>query len=143
MAEEVIGEPAITHALKQIDRRLVLQHRPPYYVVVCLVNDHYAPVVATWMDLHGNPLPLSHGLVEKVKAWQIGARNQPEGVDAHNERRQRELQKDRERELEQLRGDHVASIERGQTQVTFARVGKPRYWRREAAAPRSGITPRQ
>jgi hypothetical protein len=49
------------------DSRLALQFRPPYYVVVCQVNDHYAPVIATWMDLAGKPLPLSSGLLDKVR----------------------------------------------------------------------------
>jgi hypothetical protein len=126
--------------LRQIDDRLVLQFRPPYYVVVCVVSDNYAPVVATWMDLHGKPLPLSSGLLEKVQAWRVGARNQPMGVDEHNARRRAEIEKDRQDAYEQLREDHRPTIERGRVQVTMATTGKPRYWRRENASPQSGVT---
>ena len=138
VAEEVIGEPAFKHALEQFDARLSLQFRPPYYVVVCQVNDHYAPVIATWMDLNGNPLPLSSGLVEKVKAWHVGARNRPETVDEFNARRQAELERDIARELEAIRDDHRPYVDRGRVQITLADVGKPVPWKRDGAAPKSG-----
>ena len=139
LAEEVQGEPELRRALREFDDRLVLQLRPPYYVVVCVVNDHYAPVIATWMDLQGRPLPLSSGLLEKVQQARFGARNQPLSVDEHNARRQAEIEKDRERMYEALRDDHAPTIERGRTQVTMATVKKPRYWRRADAQPQSGI----
>lgn len=139
LAEHAQDEVGLTRALRQIDDRLSLQFRPPYYVVVCRVNDNYAPVIATWMDLHGHPLPLSSGLLEKVQSWRLDARNKPLSVDEHNARRQAELEKDRESMYEALRDDHRATIERGRTQVTFATVKKPRYWQREDAAPQSGI----
>lgn len=120
VAEEVIGEPALKRALTQIDSRLSLQFRPPYYVVVCRVNDDYAPVVATWMDLQGRPLPLSSGLVEKVNMWRLDARNKPETVEEHNARRQSEIVKDTERSLEALRDDHRAKVERGRVTVSLA-----------------------
>lgn len=118
----------------------MLQFRPPYYVVVCQVNDHYAPVIATWMDIHGKPLPLSSGLLEKVQMWRVGARNQPMSVDEHNARRQAEIDKDRASLYEQLREDHRPTIERGRVAVTMATSRKPRYWQRENAAPQSGVT---
>jgi len=139
LAEEVQDEPGLRRALKQIDDRLALQFRPPYYVVVCLVSDHYAPVIATWMDLQGRPLPLSSGLLEKVQQARLGARNQPLSVDEHNARRLAEIEKDRDNTYEALRDDHRPVIQRGRTQVTFATVKKPRYWRRENAQPQSGI----
>lgn len=140
IAETVMNEPGIQRALKQIDERLTLQWRPPYHVVVCQVNDHYAPVVATWMDLHGRPLPLSHGLVDKVNMWRLDARNQPEGVDQANERRQREIDRDHQRSLEAIRDDHRPYVERGRMQVTLAQVSRPRYWQRNQHGPRSGMS---
>jgi hypothetical protein len=140
LAEQSQDEALLGRALRQIDDRLVLQFRPPYYVVVCMVSDNYAPVVATWMDLHGKPLPLSSGLLEKVQAWRVGARNQPMGVDEHNARRQAEIEKGRQDAYEQLREDHRPTIERGRFQVTMATTSKPRYWKRENASPQSGVT---
>lgn len=139
LAEQSADEASLGRALRQIDDRLALQFRPPYYVVVCQVSDHYAPVIATWMDLHGRPLPLSSGLLEKVQAARIGARNQPLSVDEHNARRLAEIEKDRANTYEALRDDHGPLIERGRTQVAFGTAKKPRYWQRENAQPRSGI----
>lgn len=138
VTEEVVGEAALKRALHQIDPQLSLQFRAPYYVVVCMVNDHYAPVVATWMDLDGRPLPLSSGLLEKVQMWRLGARNAPESVDEFNARRQQEIEKDMERELEALRDDHRAKIERGQVSVTFADVS-PRRVRNKRPPVSSGL----
>lgn len=139
LAEHAQDEVGLGRALKQIDDRLALQFRPPYYVVVCRVSDNYAPVIATWMDLYGQPLPLSSGLLEKVQSARLGARNQPLSVDEHNARRDAEIERDRENMYEALRDDHRATIERGRTQVTFATGKKRRYWQRENAAPQSGI----
>jgi hypothetical protein len=139
LAEHAQDEAGLARALRQIDSRLTLQFRPPYYVVVCQVNDHYAPVIATWMDIYGHPLPLSSGLLEKVQAARLGARNQPLSVDEHNAQRLADIESDRERMYEALRDDHRPTIERGRTTVTMATTKKPRYWRRENAAPRSGI----
>lgn len=139
VAEQSADEAALGRALRQIDDRLALQFRPPYYVVVCQVNDHHAPVVATWMDIHGKPLPLSSGLVEKVRMWRLDARNKPMGVDEHNERRLAEIEKDRANMYEALRDDHRAGIERGRVAVTMATTRKPRAWQREDATPQSGI----
>lgn len=138
VAEEVIGEPALKRALTSFDQRLSLQFRPPYYVVVCRVNDHYAPVIATWMDLNGKPLPLSSGLLEKVKAWHIGGRNRPETVDEFNDRRQAELERDKARALEAIRDDHRPYIERGRVQVSFQDADRPKPRRHAWAAPSSG-----
>ena len=139
LAEHSADEVGLGRALKQIDDRLVLQFRPPFYVVVCVVSDEYAPVVATWMDLYGRPLPLSSGLLEKVQAWRLDARNKPMGVDEHNALRQQRIEADREAMYEALRDDHRPAIERGRVGVSLATVKKPRYWQREGAAPRSGI----
>lgn len=139
LAEQSADEAGLSRALKQIDDRLALQFRPPYYVVVCQVSDEYAPVIATWMDLHGKPLPLSSGLIEKVQMWRLGARNRPETVDEYNDRRQREIEADRERMYQALRDDHRPTIERGRVSVTLATSKRPRYWTRENAAPTSGI----
>lgn len=138
VAEHASDEAAISRALKQFDSRLTLQFRPPFYVVVCQVNDHYAPVIATWMDLAGKPLPLSSGLVEKVKAWHVGARNRPETVDEYNDRRQAELERDKARALEQIRDDHRPYIERGRVQVSFQDADRPKPRRHAWAAPVSG-----
>lgn len=132
-----MDETTIGRALKQFDRRLSLQFRPPYYVVVCLISEYEAPVIATWMDLHGKPLPLSSGLLEKVQAWHVGSRNRPQTVDEHNAQRLVELEADRARTAEAVREDHRPYIERRRTQVTLAGTSKPRYWQRDGAKPRS------
>jgi hypothetical protein len=140
LAEQSQDEAGLGRALRQIDDRLVLQFRPPYYVVVCMVSDNYAPVIATWMDIHGRPLPLSSGLLEKVQAARLGARNAPMSVDEHNQRRQERIEKERADNYQALREDHAPTIERGRVQVTMATTAKPRYWKRDGASPQSGVT---
>lgn len=138
VAEQAMDEARLQRALKEFDRRLVLQWRPPYYVVVCAMSDQYAPVVATWMDLSGKPLPLSSGLVEKVKAWHVGARNRPETVDEYNARVGAELERDRQRDAEAIFDDHRPYLQRGRVQVSLADGGKTRHARRAAAQGKGG-----
>jgi hypothetical protein len=138
VAEQAMDEARLQRDLKDFDRRLVLQWRPPYYVVVCVVSEHYAPVVATWMDIYGNPLPLSSGLLEKVKAWHVGARNQPETVDEFNERLRAEIERDRANEDEAIWADHAPYLRRGRVSVSLADTGKPRRLHRKWAPPQSG-----
>lgn len=137
LAEQAMDETAIGAALRQFDQRLSLQFRPPYYVVVCSVSEYEAPVVATWMDLHGRPLPLSSGLLEKVQAWHVGSRNRPETVEEHNARRLVELETMRARTAEAVREDHRPYVERDRTQVSLSDTGKRRYWQRDGAKPKS------
>lgn len=140
VAEEAVGEAWLSRALKEIDPRLALQVRGGMYVVVCCVNDYYAPVICGWHDEYGNPLPPSSGLLEKVKSLHVGARNKPVDVDEHNRRHLEAVQKQTDSDLETLREEHRPYITRDRVQVTFADVSKPRYWRREGKRPQSGAS---
>lgn len=144
VAEESADEAALGHALKQIDRAYVLQKNPDgdtpgLYVVACVVNEDEPPIrILAWADGNGEPLPLSSGLVEKVKAWHVGARNRPETVDEYNARVGAELERDRQRDAEAIFDDHRPYLQRGRVQVSLADGGKTRHARRAAAQGKGG-----
>jgi hypothetical protein len=111
VARESMDEQAVGRALKRLDDRLVLQkHRRDdaadgwVWKVICCVSDTHAPVVFTWIDEHGRPLPLSHALVDAVPARTVGARNQPESADDYNAR----LVESRRRDADSLAKEVVA-----------------------------------
>jgi len=72
VVEEATDFRAVDAALADIDRRLFIAYeieagRPVYRVMVDQ-GDHGAAVLCDWRDEHGQPLPLSSGLVEQVKS---------------------------------------------------------------------------
>ena len=74
VAAQAADERSITHALKQLDDRLILAVNPDeetgrhVWQVLCRVaSDRPAETVLSWRDEHLRPLPLSHMLVEEVK----------------------------------------------------------------------------
>ena len=78
VAEMSQDEKTIAAELKAMDRRLVLNRNPDEsgrfcWDVHCIwSSDHPAVLICTWRDDNGNPLPLSSGLVEKVKSLRSG-----------------------------------------------------------------------
>lgn len=129
-----MDEARLSAALKLIDPRYCLQkHRRDgveggwVYKVICLVSDTYAPVVWTYMDEHGTPLPLSSGLLEQIQRARLDSREKGVAMEEHN--RQREL---RARKLEdELVADtireHRARVA-GRLQVSLADVQRKRQW---------------
>lgn len=142
LAVEGMDEEAASRALKRLDRRLVLQKHPAaveggwVYKVVCVVSDNHAPVVLTWMDEHGRPLPLSSAIVDRMQAQYVGARNKEPDEDEHNARVRQELEKDRASLADAVVTDHRPYIERGRVSVGLSTRGprhpkhsKPEAWR--------------
>ena len=79
VARDSMDEAAVEKQLKLIDSRLTLQKHWDescgwVYKVICFVSDTYAPVVLTWKDEHGHPLPLSSALSDKMQSLMLGAR---------------------------------------------------------------------
>lgn len=138
VAEHSADEARLSHALREIDDRYVLQKHPGdvaggyVYKVFCVVSeDQEAVCILTWADDSGRPLPLSSGLVEEVKRWRPEARSR-RGPDA--DERNRQLQERREQErreaLEAITDEHRAKVERGQVTVGLStRVRKPGWQR--------------
>ncbi len=147
LAEDAWDETRVSRALKQIDSRLVLQKRERdenqhdrvlVYKVVKVVSDRYAPVVFTWIDEQGRPLPLSFGLVDEFKRHMLGVRTDLVSADEHNRRLVEERARDAEALTEAVIQDHRARFDRERVTVSLATSRQPRYWRRENARPRSG-----
>src|SRR5262245_42037120 len=97
-----MDEVAVERALKRLDGRFVLQKHSRdgveggwVYKVVCFVSDTYAPVVLTWTDEHGTPLPLSSGIIDKMQSLQLSDRHGIEDPDEHNRKVVERVEKDR------------------------------------------------
>ncbi len=125
-AREAQDEASVQRALKRLDGRLVLQkHRGEVeggwvYKVVCVVSDRYAPVVLTWADEHGRPLPLTHALVEKMQSLRPDTPNRPESADEHNQRLVADTAAYLRRETERLHDEYAPYLERGRVSVSLA-----------------------
>lgn len=134
LAEEGQDEARLQHALEQIDRSLVLQkHRADVgggwvYKVIQQVSDDYAPVVFTWCDTFGNPLPLSSGLVEEFKGLrkEAAARRGPDADERNRqlvERTRLQIEADRDAVM----ADHRARVEKGRVGVGMSTRGRRHY----------------
>jgi len=128
VARDAWDESAVSDALKALDRRLVLQKHPRddapggwVYKVICIVSDTYAPIVFTWVDANGQPLPLSSALVDAVQERQLGARNKHESADEYNERKKQELTRDADAIRDAIVADHKPYVTRGRVGVLFDR----------------------
>ena len=100
VAEETRDEQAITAALKAIDPRLALQKERAsaeggwkYKVLRVWSEDQPPTPILTWTDKYGNPLPLTFGLIDKVKIHMLGFRGNDYYVsaDEHNAKLQAQL----------------------------------------------------
>jgi hypothetical protein len=147
VADEAMDEARVDAALKRLDRSFSLQKRRDdgelveVYKVVKYVSDTLAPVVFTWVDEHGRPLPLSHALVDEFRRHMIGERTDYVSEDEHNRRLVEERRRDARREADAVLDDHRPYVERGRVSVSLADTGKKRYWQREGKIPVSGVKP--
>ena len=145
VARDSMDEASVQRQLKRLDGRLVLQKHARdgveggwVYKVICIVSDTLAPIIFTWMDDFGNPLPLSSGLVEAVQSRMLASRNRPIDEDEWNARLRAERNKDIEREKQAMMDEHRPYVERNRVSVSMAKTGKPAYWKRGGKVPRSG-----
>lgn len=134
LAEDAADEVGLQRALEQIDRSLVLQKEKAdvgggwIYKVIQMVTDDYAPVVFTWCDQYGNPLPLSSGLVEEFKGLRKEAASR-RGPDA-DERNRRLVERNRaqiESDRDAVIQDHRPRVEKGRVGVGMSTRGKRHY----------------
>lgn len=115
LAEEHRDEARLSHALKQIDDRLVLQREKAdveggwkYRVLRVWSEEHPPTPVLTWTDEYGRPLPLTDGLLDKVKIHMLGFRGNDYYVDAdeHNRRHQERIDRQLAADLEAVADEH-------------------------------------
>lgn len=106
-------EARLSRALKQIDDRLVLQKErhdgPPGWKwrVLRVWSDSHPPTpIVTWTDEFGHPLPLTEGLLDKVRVHMLGFAANRYYVDAdeHNRRHVERVEK-------RLADEHAAIVE--------------------------------
>lgn len=74
VAAQATDERALSRALKQIDDRLILALNPDdetgrhvWQILIRYSGDRPAHLWISWTDDHGQPLPLSSAILEKVK----------------------------------------------------------------------------
>ena len=142
LAEQAQDERAIGRALQQIRPDAVLQVRPRDeekggVLVYKVVHVPSGQVMFTWMDSHGNPLPLSSGLIDEFQRHQLGARNT--GLvsdDEHNRRHVDEIDRERRRRVEAIRDEHRARLE-GVTSVSMSGRFRPRRQGDSPEGPRA------
>ena len=138
VAEQAADEAQLGRALKEIDDRYVLQKHPGnvpggfVYKVYCVVSeDHPAECVLAWADEHGNPLPLSSGLLDEVRKWRPEARaRRGPGADERNQALQERRERDRREALRAVSDEHRAELERGKISVALGTRTKKPYWQR-------------
>lgn len=142
IAEQSHDELSLTRALKQMDDRLVLQRHPGkveggfvYKVFKIVSEDQPAEAICTWCDEHGNPLPLSSGLLSKVESLRAGARGRGPDADEHNARLVADRERTREQALEAVVETHAPGIERGRLAVGFGSGTSKRYYQRNHRPP--------
>ena len=89
VASHAADEQSVRRGLKQIDDRYMLDCVPSSrgmcWVVLCKVGSYTPPVVVcNWLADDGAPLPLSSGLVEKVKRLRVDSRFVQVDVEEEN-----------------------------------------------------------
>lgn len=143
LAEQAGDEAGLSHALKQIDRRLVLQKHPAavaggfvYKVFVVVSEDQPAECICTWADEHGNPLQLSSGLLDLVQSLDPSARDRRgPTAEQRNGQLRTELANAREQDADRVSEDHRGKVERATVTVGMStRPAKP-YWQRNSHLP--------
>lgn len=129
LAEHICrDESQVVSALKEIDPRLALQKEAAnaeggwkYKVLRVWSEDHPPTPILTWTDDYGNPLPLTFGLIDKVKIHMLGFRGNDYYVsaDEHNEKLQAARDKQKADDLAAIRDEHLPRL-RGRTSVSMS-----------------------
>lgn len=143
VVEHSMDEQAVQRQLKQINDRLILwppDATSPYYRVVFRVSDDQPVIdVCAWMDDYGRPLPLSSSLIDKVNRLRPDAPNKGLTVDEHNDRHRARVRAQMDDRTAAVMQTHRAKVERDQTSVSFAQVGRKPYWMRNRRPPQHGL----
>lgn len=143
VAEHHAGEQAVANALRQIDDRLILQKHPSevveggwVYKVFKHVSDWQPPIpVATWADEHGQPLPLTFGLVDLVNRLRADSAYKAETVEERNAKQLAKVEQLRADVAEAINDEHRARLDRGRVTVSRHRTSK-RAWQRNHHRPK-------
>ena len=142
VAEHGQDERSVAQALKQIDDRLILQKHPGpveggwVYKVFRHVSDWQPPLpVATWADEHGNPLPLTFGLVDLVNRLRLDAPNKAPDADERNQQRLAEIERERENISRDIMDDHKAKVARFRSTISLGANTRKRAWQRNSHFP--------
>lgn len=115
LAEQHEDESRVSRALKEIDPRLVLQKEMAnaeggwkYKVLRVWSEDQPPTPVLTWTDAYGYPLPLTWGLIDKVKVHYLGFRGNEYYVseDEHNKRYQERMDKQLKNDMAAIAEEH-------------------------------------
>jgi hypothetical protein len=146
LAEESADEAGLSRAIKEIDRRYVLQKnpdgdRPDLYVVSCIVSEEEPPIrMLAWADDDGTPLPLSSGLVDEVKKWRPEARSRrgPDADERNRQHRER-ISRERQEQLAEVTADHRGRVSKGRLTVSMGPRVRLRGWQRNTRPPKSGL----
>lgn len=124
VAREGADEASVRAALKAFDSRLMLDHaidtdwQRVVWQVLCRTGPDTPPsVVCRWRettDPASEPLPLSHGLVEKVKRLHVESRALRADADADNDALRARQHADADAEIEEYAAELVDRL-RGRT----------------------------
>lgn len=139
VASQAADESSVRRALKQHDPALMLTPDNPgdgpiVWTVLKRVGEG-AHVVCRYRDEHGNPLPLSHGLVEHVKRLDLNSRAPRVDALEENDRFQQKIREEDSAELEAYAAELVERL-RGKKSHNLPRG---RYRRRTDFANVTGI----
>lgn len=86
VGHEAADERSVRKELKKLDDHLLLDFDGQAYQVLKRVSsDGHVRRVCSWRDDYGHPLPLSHGLVDRVNSLRVDGRIAAVDVEAHNQ----------------------------------------------------------
>jgi|SRR5450759_634775 len=89
VGREAADERSVRSALKAIDDHLLLDFTGECYQVLKRVSSEgHVRRVCSWRDDAGRPLPLSHGLVDRVDSLRVDGRVPAVDVEAENQKLQ-------------------------------------------------------
>jgi hypothetical protein len=106
VASQASDEQSVRRDLKKIDDRYMLDCVPTSagmcWIVLCRVGSEQPPlVVCNWLDEQGTPLPLSSGLVEKVRRLRVDGRFVQVDPETENQRLRQRNQEAFEDEIDE------------------------------------------
>lgn len=120
VAEHSADEQSIQHALARMDDRLVLvrdrsdTYQRDVWKVVYRVSDWQdAVTICVWADDHGQPLPLSSGILDETQKLRPENRGKRVDVDAHNEQLVAERRRDFNQDIDYLEGHYRKLVKNG------------------------------
>lgn len=81
--------------------------------------DQPATYLLSWMDQHGNPLPLGSQLLERVKLFDPNTAGAPPTVDELNAKHRERTRRETEAKFDAVEGEHKPYVDRGRRVVSM------------------------